>query len=358
MAHLGAFVTYNDPNDNEIFNLLNHPNIFFDDLSLNEEPFIMHHSTSSSSVPQSNVNIKDIDDPIFDPILWDTFNWLNGANSEASPSQNYAEKSNQARPETDNNHGNMRVWPPVPFLCSCCHVLREIIHSNGYVCTKLEIHGRFGMICHAIQQSTNASWYQMFDFDKKNLEDVKNFLVQYCEERKQAGFFLMPDPLSNFYGAICVGLDFDDNVTTNNYTQPNPATDDYTQPSLATNSANEMNQAEVVENEPDGNPPLSVQRNRSARLTLQDLAQFFHLPIDKASRMLRLCPTVVKNACRRFGVDRWPYRKINSIHNQIERLSAKSSSIHPEERAYAQAEIQRLQDQIAFIMSSGGSLDD
>ncbi|KAI9191640.1 hypothetical protein LWI28_011287 [Acer negundo] len=341
MAHLGAFITYNDPNDNEIFNLLNHPNIFFDDLSLNEEPF-MHHSTSSSSVPQSNVNIKDIDDPIFDPILWDTFNWLNGANSEAGPSQNYAETSNQARLETDNNHGNMRpvvVWPPVPFLCSCCLVLREIIHSNGYVCTKLDIHGRFGMICHAIQQSTNASWYQMFDFDKKNLKDVKNFLVQHCEEQKQAGFFLMPDPLSNFYGAVCVGLDFDDNVTTNNYTQPNPATDDYTQPSVATNSG-------------------VAQRDRSAKLTLQDLSQFFHLPIDKASRMLRLCPTVVKNACRRFGVDRWPYRKINSIHNQITRLSAKLCSIHPEEKAYAQAEIQRLQDQIAFIMSSGGSLDD
>ncbi|KAK3213225.1 hypothetical protein Dsin_017931 [Dipteronia sinensis] len=355
MADLGAFVSYNDPNDNEIFDLLDNPNNFFDDLSLNEESFI-HHSTSSLSVPQSNVNIKDTDDPIFDPILWDTFNWLNGANSEAGPSQNYTEMSNQARPETDNNHGNMRslvVWPPVPFLCSCCLVLREIIHSNGYACTKLEIHGRFGMICHAIQQSTNVSWYQMFDFGKKSLEDVKNFLVQYCEERKEAGFFLMPDPLSNFYGALCVGLDFydnvtsnnctqlnpatDDNVTTNNYIQPNPATDDYTQPSVATNSV--------------------AQRDRSAKLTLQDLAQFFHLPIDKASRMLRLCPTVVKNACRRFGVDRWPYRKINSIHNQIERLSAKLSSIHPEERAYAQAEIQRLQDQIAFICS-GGSLDD
>ncbi|KAK2644981.1 hypothetical protein Ddye_020176 [Dipteronia dyeriana] len=176
---------------------------------------------------------EDTVDPIFDPILWDTFNWLNGANSKEGPSQNYAETSNQARPETDNNHGNMRplvVWPPESFLCSCCLVLRGIIHSNGYACTKLEMYGQFGMICHAIQQSTNASWYQMFDFCKKSLEDVKNFLVQYCDERTQAGFFFMPDPLSNFYGGICVGLDFVDNVTTNNYTQPNPATDDYTQP--------------------------------------------------------------------------------------------------------------------------------
>lgn len=92
-------------------------------------------------------------------------------------------------------------------------------------------------------------------------------------------------------------------------------------------------------------------------MTLNDLVPFFHLPIEKASRKLRLCATVVKKICRRSGVGRWPYRKINSINNQITRLSAKISSIHSEERVYAEAEIQRLQDQIAFICS-GRSLDD
>ncbi|KAK3198513.1 hypothetical protein Dsin_021928 [Dipteronia sinensis] len=109
----------------------------------------------------------------------------------------------------------------------------EIIHTNGNVSTTLEIHGRLGMICHAIleiRQSTYASQYQMFDFYKKSIEDVKNFLVQYCEEQKQAGFFFLvpPNPCSIFYDALCVGLDSDENRTS--------LRNDYTQPPVATNS--------------------------------------------------------------------------------------------------------------------------
>ncbi|TXG66638.1 hypothetical protein EZV62_007913 [Acer yangbiense] len=173
------------------------------------------------------------------------------------------------------------VWP-VPYSCGCCVVLSEIIHTNGNVSTKLEIHGRLGMIRHAIleiRQSTYA-------------------------KRKQAGFFLVPpDPRSIFYDALCVRLDSNENRTTN----------DYTQPPVATNSgANGMNQAEVENDELDRNPSLSVQRKRTTMLTLQDLAQFFHLPIEKASKKLRLSPTVVKKICRRYGVFRWPYRKKKS----------------------------------------------
>ncbi|KAK1549704.1 hypothetical protein Q3G72_006492 [Acer saccharum] len=308
MADPGGFVPYNDPNErpfglpDNIFDILNAPNNnSFGDLSLITEPF-MHHSTSSSSVPQSNaniggssssvpqsdvnivgksssvpqsnVNIEEADDPIYDPIVSEAFNMINRGNSETGPSQ--------ARPETDNNPGNMRelvVWPvpPVPFLCSCCLVLREIIHSNGIVCTKLEIHGRLGMVCHAIleiRQSTNSSQYHIFDFCNKSLEDVKNFLVQYCEERNQTGFYLLRDPLSIFYEALCVGLNFNENVIRNDYTQPNVATNEYTQPPVATNSgANAMNQAEV-ENVPDRrrNPSLSVQSRNLRSMAVEGYA--------------------------------------------------------------------------------------
>lgn len=39
------------------------------------------------------------------------------------------------------------------------------------------------------------------------MEDVKNFLVEYCNERKQSGYLMLPDPLSIFYDALFVGLD-------------------------------------------------------------------------------------------------------------------------------------------------------
>jgi len=44
-------------------------------------------------------------------------------------------------------------------------------------------------------------------------------------------------------------------------------------------------------------------------LTLETLSAQFHLPLMQAARVLGICPTSVKTACRKFGVDRWPYRR-------------------------------------------------
>lgn len=39
---------------------------------------------------------------------------------------------------------------------------------------------------------------------------MKQFLLQYCEERSLAGYKLIPDPLSMYYEAVCIGLVWDD----------------------------------------------------------------------------------------------------------------------------------------------------
>lgn len=44
---------------------------------------------------------------------------------------------------------------------------------------------------------------------------MKQFLIQYCDDRKREGYIMLQDPLSNFYGALCTGLD-DGNETQNN----------------------------------------------------------------------------------------------------------------------------------------------
>lgn len=54
------------------------------------------------------------------------------------------------------------------------------------------------------------------------MEAIKEYLVQYCEGRKQDGYTMQRDPLLNFYETLCVGL-------TN-------GTDDFFQPSPADNS--------------------------------------------------------------------------------------------------------------------------
>ncbi|KAH7574422.1 hypothetical protein JRO89_XS03G0294200 [Xanthoceras sorbifolium] len=410
MADPSAVFPFHDPYESsytdDVLNVFTPPNPTFADLSLIEESLIeeslieesfMHPSTlPSSSVPQSNINIGDANDPFIDlsninigdanapfndlsninigdandpfndPIVWDTINRFHGESSQADPSQNHAETSNQERPENDN-YVNMRrftIWPvpPVPYLCSCCLVLREINHTNGYETTKLEIHGRLGMICHAIleiRHRTSMNQYHMFDFCKKSIEDVKNFLVQYCEERKQAGFFVLPDPLSIFYEALCVGLDLDDNLTT----------DDYVQPPVTNSGANEMDTVEV-ENESDKSRRISLaaqvlvifpnteqqglaQRERTGKLSLEDLVEYFHLPIEEAAKRLKLCPTVVKKICRRGGLLRWPHRKIKSIKKQILALTARLESSDAEETANIQAQIKGLRDQMKAICAAG-----
>nr|ABD96880.1 hypothetical protein [Tarenaya spinosa] len=59
------------------------------------------------------------------------------------------------------------------------------------------------------------------------------------------------------------------------------------------------------------------QRERTGRLTLKDIGKYFHLPVEEAARIMKVCPTVVKKICRRGGLARWPHRKIRSIERKI-----------------------------------------
>lgn len=57
-------------------------------------------------------------------------------------------------------------------------------------------------------------------------------------------------------------------------------------------------------------------------LSLEELSQYFHLPINEAAEQLGICATVLKKICRNKGVQRWPHRKIKSLNNMIESLQA------------------------------------
>jgi len=49
------------------------------------------------------------------------------------------------------------------------------------------------------------------------------------------------------------------------------------------------------------------------------LKNHFHLPMNEASAKLGVCVTVLKKICRRFGISRWPHRKLKSVARHIER---------------------------------------
>ncbi|KAE8100076.1 hypothetical protein FH972_018005 [Carpinus fangiana] len=343
MADPRAFVPYHDPYEGPLAeNILT----FMDDAN----PTLADVSYSHPTLPPSDF------DPLEDPVMWDICNDSNNeaGTSQAGPSEVRAGTRNtegqyfEPQSARDWNMRPLSFWPvaPIPFNCSCCQVLREIIYTNGTITKKLEIHGRLGMICHAILQNlqnvnvnvnSSSNQYQMFD-----IEDVKQFLVNYCVEQKLAGYVMVQDPLSFFYEALCVGLDWDEDPLADDFFQQSP-----------TNSEG----ARQMDIEPDADHEkgrttkvsLAAQRERAGKLTLKDVGHYFHLPIEEAARRMKLCPTVLKKICRRDGMNRWPHRKVKSIQRQISSLTASLDSNNAEARANAQAEIDRLQRELTNV---------
>lgn len=67
----------------------------------------------------------------------------------------------------------------------------------------------------------------------------------------------------------------------------------------------------------------------SKSITLEDLAQNFHLPINDVARKLGLCVTVLKQRCRENGIMRWPYRKVRKLDNLISALEPMPVRVEP-----------------------------
>jgi hypothetical protein len=53
-----------------------------------------------------------------------------------------------------------------------------------------------------------------------------------------------------------------------------------------------------------------VQVENKSKKSIQEVAKYFHLPINVAGKALGICPTVLKKICRKHGLQRWPHRKV------------------------------------------------
>ncbi|WCJ19434.1 RWP-RK domain-containing protein [Euphorbia peplus] len=268
------------------------------------------------------------------------------------PMQQPGPSSSSHQPTSLDETRPLLVWPPepVPYQCSCCQVLREFIHTDvtGRCATKLEIHGRLGLICHAILEIKDRvsmvpspSEFHMIDFCKKSIDNVKEYLQEYCNDRRMAGLIMVQDPLSMFYEALCVGIQWQQNE------------DQVIVPEQ------QMVVAQAEAEERVARTNLSQQRERAARLTLENLQEHFHLTIEQAAREMNLCPTVLKKACRKYGFPRWPHRRIKSLRRRISNLrNILSSSTAAEERARLEADIQRLEEELANVMAGVNIVDE
>ncbi|KAK7351298.1 hypothetical protein VNO77_10634 [Canavalia gladiata] len=255
-------------------------------------------------------------------------------------------------PQNYNEVMSLKYWPekPIPFFCSCCHVLRELIHTDGIHFDKLEIHGTLGMITHAVHHKQDISGdvpannvqYEMIDLCLRSLEEVKTILLRYCAQQNSAGYIMVQDPLSSYYEALCTGMEWIEDLSD----ESDDLTNDMEQETEngTTPAQQEPGNGMAANN---NKPSLSAQRERAAKMKLTDFSKYFHLPIEQASKHLGLCPTVVKKICRKEGVKRWPHRKVISFAKQMGVLKrALAISGDPMSRARAQAEINRLEAQM------------
>ena len=47
-------------------------------------------------------------------------------------------------------------------------------------------------------------------------------------------------------------------------------------------------------------------------IDVEVLKSVYDMPIEQAAKQLGVCVTVLKRICRKKGISRWPYRKVNT----------------------------------------------
>ncbi|XBI03906.1 hypothetical protein VPH35_132270 [Triticum aestivum] len=252
---------------------------------------------------------------------------------------------------------------------SGCHVLREVVHSNGPELTKLSIHGAPGFFNHAmLDRCTNSEGLapriaprSHIDFRDRDYEGVRHFLTDYALRQAADNYAVVRDSLSLFLDVLCTtmnrcvpGNDEHDNegaagrdgvhgqpavdvaaaavqpVIQRN-TEPEPAG-----PSPPSNTMELQVQPQPFQPVVAGRSVLALQRERTRKMQFHDIAPYFHLPIVEAAEKLDICTTVLKGICRRVGVQRWPHRKVKKIDRKITKLVKSGNG------AWERNEIERL----------------
>jgi len=78
-------------------------------------------------------------------------------------------------------------------------------------------------------------------------------------------------------------------------------------------------------------PPVQKQpranRKHIDNITLAEIAQYFHLPIREASKTLKIGVSILKRKCRKYGIPRWPHRKIKSLESLISDLEVNMTEL-------------------------------
>ncbi|KAJ0243612.1 RWP-RK domain protein [Hirschfeldia incana] len=199
------------------------------------------------------------------------------------------------------------------LVCTCCNLLRTLIHSNGQEMMRLDFHGGIGYFCHAILEihrldGSIEPQYQTIDLKFLSMEDVKRFIEDYLAARAACGYGVVEDTNAGFYQAL--NANFSDN-------QP---------PILSVPPLNDVPMPQAIVPDPALNVP-SV----PLYVGLRD-----EPPVSKGKKR-RQTPLAIQIKSL--------LRKISSLKSMLEKTKS------AQEKARVEAEIERLERQISEICS-------
>lgn len=81
------------------------------------------------------------------------------------------------------------------------------------------------------------------------------------------------------------------------------------------------------------------------KINKQLLQEVYHLPINEAADQLGIGVTVLKKYCRRFNIDRWPYRKLKSMDKLIQSVE-EQRALDPQGTSFVLAKLHRFKQEV------------
>lgn len=86
-------------------------------------------------------------------------------------------------------------------------------------------------------------------------------------------------------------------------------------------------------------------------ITFSQLQHQFEKPINEAALILGVGVTKLKSVCRGFNIKRWPFRKVQSLHQRLKELQVKKESGKCVDLESVQREYDRVQHALHTLLA-------
>jgi hypothetical protein len=91
---------------------------------------------------------------------------------------------------------------------------------------------------------------------------------------------------------------------------------------------------------------------KGSLFSFEEIREVFHVPLAQAAKDLGICATMLKQHCRRMGLEKWPYRQIKKFTTQLQKVEAVSRK-DPATVVANEAKIEKLKISLAALKLSG-----